>query len=87
MAYVGIKTHHDKGAISIKLHGPTNVFNVNTLDLRNELDSYLEEHFFVNLMDLCKDVSEVLVEKYGNGDDIVWVETGATIVHVPSEPS
>jgi hypothetical protein len=76
MAYVGIRLEHLNGNVTVKLHGPTNKFNVNTVDLKTYVVEALTKNYInnINLMDMCLDVSKIIIEKYGNGDDIIWAE-------------
>lgn len=74
MAYVGVGLESHNGKIKVKLHGPTDKFNVNTSGLRVDVQEIMNRAHS-NLMSLCQDVSQSIIDKYGNGVDIVWAET------------
>jgi len=89
MAYVGIsfRAKNDMN-VRIKLHGPTDNFNVDLLVLTHEvLDSILDGDLPIDkneLLGVCRVVSDQVIEKYGDGESILWseVEIGNVVTGV-----
>lgn len=74
MAYVGIRLESNNVKVDVKLHGPTDKFNINTVELRGFVETaLLKAH--QNLMSMCQELANDVIDKYGNGEDILWAET------------
>lgn len=74
MAYIGIRLEDSLGRIDLKLHGPINDPNINVLKLV-DLVRHILGKTHLDVMDMCRDLSETAIEHFGDGDNIVWAQT------------
>ena len=75
MAYIGVRLEHSTHKVEVKLHGPMRRFNVNTVELKKTIIEHLVNQETINLLEKCRIISNDVVNKYADGEDIVWVET------------
>lgn len=75
MPYLGVQTKSGDNLITVKVHGPLDKFSLDPQQLRDTLDLLVLKFMDKPLSRLTKLLSDELIQSYGNGSDILWVET------------
>lgn len=77
MAYIGMQLSHNDKQVRIKLHGPFNnpqsIIFIHPPGWKETIIDVIDSD--INWFDKCEKISESLIDKYGDGEDILWVET------------